>query len=57
MTWNPHQEKLFPDPCPSPNTVLVNERVSFQTEDQQRLILVHGVVFSHYSLQDHAAEA
>ncbi|MBV9483749.1 MAG: hypothetical protein JO249_23810 [Acidobacteria bacterium] len=57
MTLNPDQEQLFIDPSPSPNTVFVNERVSFQTEDQQRMILVHGVVFSHYSLQDRAAEA
>ena len=57
MTLNPDQELLFTDPSPGSNTVFVNERVSFQTENQQRLILVQGVVFSHYSLQDRAAEA
>jgi DNA-binding CsgD family transcriptional regulator len=30
---------------------------SFQTEDNQRVILVHGIVFSHYSLDDRSAEA
>ena len=57
MTLNPDQEQLFTDPSLGPNTVFVNERVSFQTVDQQRMILVQGVVFSHYSLQDRAAEA
>jgi len=57
MTLNPDQEQLFTDPSPGSNTVFVNERVSFQTENHQRLILVQGVVFSHYSLQDRAAEA
>ena len=57
MTLNPDQEQLFTDPSPGSNTVFVNERVSFQTENHQRLILVQGVVFSHYSLHDRAAEA
>jgi hypothetical protein len=54
MTLNPDQEQLFTDPSPDSNAVFVNERVSFQTENQQRLILVQGVVFSYYSLQDRA---
>ena len=37
--------------------VFVNERVSFQTEGNQRVILVHGVVHSHYSREDRTAEA
>jgi hypothetical protein len=49
MTLDPDQEELFTEPSPPPDTVFVNERVSFQTEDQQRMILVHGVVFAHYS--------
>ena len=49
MTLTPQQEKLFVDPAPVPPTVFVNDRVSFQTEDNQRVILVHGIVFSHYS--------
>ncbi len=57
MTLTPQQEKLFVDPAPVPPTVFVNDRVSFQTEDNQRVILVHGIVFSHYSLDDRSAEA
>ena len=57
MTLAPRQEKLFVDPSPVPHTVFVNDRVSFQTEDNQRVILVHGIVFSHYSLDDRSAEA
>ena len=37
--------------------VFVNDRVSFQTEGNQRVILVHGVVHSHYSREDRLAEA
>src|SRR5438034_8089729 len=37
--------------------VFVNDRVSFQTEAKQRVILVHGVAYSHYSLEDRIAEA
>jgi hypothetical protein len=36
---------------------LVNDRVSFQTEGQERVILVCGMFFSHYSVDDPAAEA
>jgi DNA-binding CsgD family transcriptional regulator len=36
---------------------MVNPQVCVQTEGQQRVVLVHGVVFSHYSTQDRAAEA
>src|SRR6202165_3989051 len=57
MTLMPQQEKLFVDSSPVPHTVFVNDRVSFQTEDNQRVILVHGIVFSHYSLDDRSAEA
>src|SRR5260370_15913630 len=57
MTLTPQQEKLFVDPAPVPPTVFVNARVSFQTEDNQRVLLVHGIVFSHYSLDDRSAEA
>jgi transposase len=31
--------------------------VSFRTEETQRVISVHGVVFAHYSVEDRAAEA
>jgi len=36
---------------------MVNHHVCVQTEGDQRAILVHGIVFSHYSTQDRAAEA
>ena len=36
---------LFPDFSPVPQMVFVNDRVSFQTEGYQRVILVHGVVY------------
>jgi hypothetical protein len=37
--------------------VFVNDSVSLQTEVDQRVILVHGVVYSHYSREDRTAEA
>ncbi len=40
-----------------PGTVLVNDRVCFHTEGNQRVISVQGIVFSHYSIEDRAAEA
>jgi len=48
---------LFPDFSPIPQMVLVNDSVSLQTEADQRVILVHGVVYSHYSREDRTAEA
>jgi hypothetical protein len=48
---------LFPDFSPVPQMVFVNDSVSLQTEADQRVILVHGVVYSHYSREDHTAEA
>jgi hypothetical protein len=51
------QPVLLPSPALPPGTVLVNDRVSFQTEGQQRVILVSGMFFSHYSVDDPAAEA
>jgi len=36
---------------------MVNHHVSFQTEGKQRVILVHGICFSNYSVADRAAEA
>ncbi|HVH70106.1 MAG TPA: helix-turn-helix domain-containing protein [Candidatus Dormibacteraeota bacterium] len=57
MTPAPDQSDLFPEFSPSPQLVFVNDRVSLQTEADQRLILVHGVVYAHYSQEDHLAEA
>src|SRR5271167_1467803 len=51
------QPALLPAPVPLPGIVSVNDRVSFHTEGKQRVILVHGIFFSHYSTQDRAAEA
>jgi DNA-binding CsgD family transcriptional regulator len=53
----PNQKELFVRPTPSPGTVFVNDRVSVQTEEKQRVVLVQGVVFSHYSIDDRSAEA
>ena len=53
----PHQKELLACPTPSPGTVLVNDRVCVQTEENQRVIFVHGVAFSHYSIEDRSAEA
>ncbi len=53
----PHQKELFVRRTPSPGTVFVNDRVSVQTEEKQRVVLVQGVVFSHYSVDDRSAEA
>ena len=57
MNPDSQQPLLLPSPAPPPGTVLVNDRVSFQTEGQQRVILVCGMFFSHYSVDDPAAEA
>ncbi len=57
MNSAPDPSNLFPDFSPVPQMVFVNERVSFQTEGNQRVILVHGVVHSHYSREDRTAEA
>src|SRR6266852_2616163 len=53
----PHQKELLACPTPSPGTVFVNDRVCVQTEENQRVIFVHGVAFSHYSIEDRSAEA
>ena len=57
MNSSSDQSDLFPGFVPAPQMVFVNDRVSFQTEANQRVILVHGVVHSHYSLADRTAEA
>jgi hypothetical protein len=57
MNPDSQQPVLLPSPALPPGTVLVNDRVSFQTEGQQRVILVCGMFFSHYSVDDPAAEA
>jgi hypothetical protein len=54
MNSAPDQSDLFPGSVRAPQTVFVNDRVSSQTEANQRVILV---VHSHYSLEDRTAEA
>ena len=51
------QKKLLSFPPPPSGTVYVNDRVSFRTEETERVISVHGVVFAHYDSGDRAAEA
>jgi DNA-binding CsgD family transcriptional regulator len=51
------QKELFTHPARSSGTVFVNDRVCVETEQGQRVLFVHGIVFSHYSIQDRSAEA
>jgi DNA-binding CsgD family transcriptional regulator len=51
------QKELFAHPAPPPGTIFVNDRVCVETEQGQRVLFVHGIVFSHYSIQDRSAEA
>jgi len=53
----PYEDELFTHPTEISGTVFVNDRVCIQTEEDQRVISVHGVVFSHYSIKDRTAEA
>src|SRR5260221_3760813 len=53
----PYEDELFTHPTEISSTVVVNDRVCIQTEEDQRVISVHGVVFSHYSIEDRTAEA
>jgi hypothetical protein len=57
MNSAPVPSDLFPDFSPVPQMVFVNDSVSLQSEADQRVILVHGVVYSHYSREDRTAEA
>ncbi len=51
------QKKLLSFPPPPSGTVYVNDHVCFRTEETQRVISVHGVLFAHYDIGDRAAEA
>src|SRR5260370_20320138 len=51
------QKELLAPPAPAPARIFVNDRVCVQTEQGQRVLFVHGIVFSHYSIQDRSAEA
>jgi hypothetical protein len=51
------QRKLLSFPVAPSGTVYVNDHVCFRTEETERVISVHGVVFAHYDIGDRAAEA
>ena len=54
----PEQSQLFTQlSLPTSSLLVVNDRVSFQTADNQCVIYVQGVIFAHYSRQDRCAEA
>jgi DNA-binding CsgD family transcriptional regulator len=57
MDPSPQQPELLSPPPRLPGSALVNPQVWVQTEGNQRVILVHGIVFAHYSTQDRTAEA
>jgi Transposase protein/Bacterial regulatory proteins, luxR family len=57
MSPAPRQKEFFARPTPTPGTVFVNDRVCVQTEEEQRVVFVHGIIFSHYSIKDRTAEA
>ena len=57
MSPVPRQKEFFARPIPTPGTVFVNDRVCVQTEEEQRVVFVHGIIFSHYPIEDRTAEA
>jgi transposase len=60
MGQAPEQGQLFtdrPDLPPATPTIFVNDRVCYYTESGQRVILVHGIAFAHYSSDDRTAES
>jgi len=57
MSPAPPQKELFARPALTPGTIFVNDRVCVETEQSQRVLFVHGIVFSHYSIKDRSAEA
>src|SRR6266404_6701873 len=57
MSPAPRQKEFFARTTPTPGTVFVNDRVCVQTEEEQRVVFVHGIVFSHYPIEDRTAEA
>jgi transposase len=54
---SPEQKRLLSFIPPTDGTTIVNDRVLFRTEGARRVISVHGIVFAHYDINDHAAEA
>src|SRR6266513_1835278 len=57
MSPVPRQKEFFARSTPTPGTVFVNDRVCVQTEEEQRVVFVHGIIFSHYPIEDRTAEA
>lgn len=54
----PRQQCLLDYSAPAgPGVVIVNDRVSIRSEGTHRVVLVHGVVFAHYDVNDGAIEA
>ena len=50
------QRRLLEFPSPPPGTVVLNDRVSIQTESSWRAVFLQGLVPMHYDVNDHAAE-
>jgi len=53
----PEQKVLLSLSPASAGITIVNDRVSFRTEETTRVISVHGIVFAHYDVADRSAEA
>src|SRR5207302_791569 len=53
----PSQGIVVPDRLSTPIMAFVYDPVCFPNAAKQRVILVHGVAYSHYSLEDRIAEA
>jgi hypothetical protein len=56
MSPAPPQKEFFARPTPTPGTVFVNDLVCVQTEEEQRVVFVHGIVFSYSPIEDRTAE-
>lgn len=50
------QRRLLEFPSSPPGTIVLNDRVSIQTEGSQRAVFLQGLVLIHYDVNDHAAE-
>jgi hypothetical protein len=57
MDSPPIQRELFPLPRAKAGTVVVNERVTFRTEEGYRVVCVDSLVLHHYRIEDRMAEA
>src|SRR5438046_5684714 len=57
MSPAPPKKELVARLAAAPGTIFVNDLVCVETEQGQRVLFVHGIVFSHYSIKDRSAEA